>query len=86
MSITLTPPPPLQGMPEAWSKLLQHSGITSAEKKKNPQAVVDVLKFYTNQSATVTGESKFLTAQRLGKLGFIELRVDNAHRREGEVL
>lgn len=55
-------------MPEAWAKLLQNSGISAAEKKKNPQAVVDVLKFYTNQNATVSGESKFLTAQRLGTL------------------
>ena len=58
-------------MPEAWAKLLQNSGISAAEKKKNPQAVVDVLKFYTNQNATVSGESKFLTAQRLGIPSFL---------------
>lgn len=58
-------------MPEAWAKLLQNSGISAAEKKKNPQAVVDVLKFYTNQNAAVSGESKFLTAQRLGILSFL---------------
>ena len=53
-------------MPEAWAKLLQNSGISAAEKKKNPQAVVDVLKFYTNRSSHNDEESKFLTAQRYG--------------------
>ena len=65
------PPSPLptslsQGMPEAWAKLLQNSGISAAEKKKNPQAVVDVLKFYTNRSSRNDEETKFLTAQRYG--------------------
>lgn len=54
------------GMPEAWAKLLQNSGISREEKKKNPQAVVDILKFYTNRSSRAEEESKFLTAQRYG--------------------
>ena len=54
-------------MPEAWAKLLQNSGISREEKKKNPQAVVDILKFYTNRSSREEEESKFLTAQRYGK-------------------
>ena len=57
----------VQGMPEAWAKLLQNSGISREEKKKNPQAVVDILKFYTNRSSRAEEESKFLTAQRYGK-------------------
>ena len=55
-------------MPEAWSKLLQNSGITRDEKYKNPHAVIDVLKFYTRSSQTEEG-SKFLTAQRHSELG-----------------
>ena len=58
-----------QGMPEAWAKLLQNSGISAAEKKKNPQAVVKALEFYTtNQSGIMDGETKFMTAQRYGRL------------------
>jgi protein-serine/threonine kinase len=53
-------------MPEAWAKLLQNSGITRDEKKKNPQAVVDVLRFYTKRSSQNEEDSKFLTAQRYG--------------------
>lgn len=52
------------GMPEAWARLLQNSGITPAEKKKNPQAVVDVLKFYTNQPHGSEPEAKFMTTQK----------------------
>ena len=54
-------------MPEAWAKLLQNSGISAAEKKKNPQAVVKALEFFThNQSEE---QEKFLTAQRYGEEG-----------------
>lgn len=52
-------------MPEAWAKLLQHSGISAAEKKKNPQGVIKALEFYTATNSGVRdGESKFMTAQR----------------------
>lgn len=57
------------GMPEAWAKLLQNSGISAAEKKKNPQAVVKALEFYThNQShAGQEEQEKFMTAPRYGE-------------------
>lgn len=35
------------GMPEQWSKLLTSSAITQEDYEKNPQAVLDVLEFYT---------------------------------------
>ena len=55
------------GMPEAWAKLLQNSGITAAEKKNNPQGVIKALEFFTtNRSGIGEGETKFLTAQRMG--------------------
>lgn len=58
---------PPQGMPEAWAKLLLHSGISAAEKKKNPQGVIKALEFYTGSSGIGgDGESKFMTAQRYG--------------------
>ena len=39
---------PYQGMPEQWSKLLTKSAITREDYAKDPQAVLDVLEFYTD--------------------------------------
>uniref|UniRef100_A0A8K9Y7W3 non-specific serine/threonine protein kinase n=1 Tax=Oncorhynchus mykiss TaxID=8022 RepID=A0A8K9Y7W3_ONCMY len=39
------------GMPEQWSKLLQTSNISKSEQKQNPQAVLDILKFYDSSTA-----------------------------------
>uniref|UniRef100_A0A671RIA7 non-specific serine/threonine protein kinase n=1 Tax=Sinocyclocheilus anshuiensis TaxID=1608454 RepID=A0A671RIA7_9TELE len=47
-----------QGMPEQWARLLQTSNITKSEQKKNPQAVLDVLKFY---DSTGNGRQKYLS-------------------------
>uniref|UniRef100_A0A671N087 non-specific serine/threonine protein kinase n=1 Tax=Sinocyclocheilus anshuiensis TaxID=1608454 RepID=A0A671N087_9TELE len=46
------------GMPEQWARLLQTSNITKSEQKKNPQAVLDVLKFY---NSTGNGRQKYLS-------------------------
>jgi len=35
------------GLPEEWSKLLNSSAITKEDYQKNPQAVIEVLEFYT---------------------------------------
>uniref|UniRef100_A0A4W3IPT7 non-specific serine/threonine protein kinase n=1 Tax=Callorhinchus milii TaxID=7868 RepID=A0A4W3IPT7_CALMI len=48
----------LMGMPEQWARLLQTSNITKLEQKKNPQAVLDVLKFYDSKS---TVKQKYLS-------------------------
>ncbi|XP_056417126.1 serine/threonine-protein kinase PAK 1 isoform X2 [Hyla sarda] len=40
------------GMPEQWARLLQTSKISEEEQKKNPQAVLDVLKFYDSKKTT----------------------------------
>uniref|UniRef100_A0A3B4CAI0 non-specific serine/threonine protein kinase n=1 Tax=Pygocentrus nattereri TaxID=42514 RepID=A0A3B4CAI0_PYGNA len=45
-------------MPEQWARLLQTSNITKSEQKKNPQAVLDVLKFY---DSTGNGKQKYLS-------------------------
>lgn len=34
-------------MPPSWAKLLQSSQISKQEQQKNPQAVLDALKYYT---------------------------------------
>ncbi|THH33274.1 hypothetical protein EUX98_g927 [Antrodiella citrinella] len=36
------------GLPDAWSKLLTKSAITREDYQKDPQAVLDVLEFYTD--------------------------------------
>lgn len=40
---------PLQGLPDQWSKLLTKSAITREDYAKDPQAVLDVLEFYTDR-------------------------------------
>lgn len=35
-------------MPEQWSKLLTKSAITKEDYEKDPQAVLEVLEFYTD--------------------------------------
>ncbi|PVU98593.1 hypothetical protein BB559_001422 [Furculomyces boomerangus] len=38
------------GLPDQWSKLLQTSNITQQDYAQNPQAVLDVLEFYTKNA------------------------------------
>ena len=40
--------PYFQGLPEQWTRLLTSSAITREDYAKNPQAVLDVLEFYTD--------------------------------------
>uniref|UniRef100_A0A667ZX15 non-specific serine/threonine protein kinase n=1 Tax=Myripristis murdjan TaxID=586833 RepID=A0A667ZX15_9TELE len=47
----------VQGMPEQWARLLQTSNISKSEQKQNPQAVLDILKFYDSTS----GKQKYLS-------------------------
>ncbi|KAH0623955.1 hypothetical protein JD844_007182 [Phrynosoma platyrhinos] len=55
------------GMPEQWARLLQTSNITKLEQKKNPQAVLDVLKFYDSKD---TAKQKYLSFSATEKDGF----------------
>lgn len=52
------------GMPESWARLLQHSNISKIEQKKNPQAVLDVLKWYENSSHDKQNSQKYMTMNR----------------------
>uniref|UniRef100_A0A665V917 non-specific serine/threonine protein kinase n=1 Tax=Echeneis naucrates TaxID=173247 RepID=A0A665V917_ECHNA len=45
------------GMPDQWARLLQTSNISKSEQKQNPQAVLDILKFYDSTS----GKQKYLS-------------------------
>lgn len=53
------------GMPESWSKLLSVSNITPSEQKQNPQAVIDVLKFY-DSNTKVKEDEKYMNFQKTG--------------------
>ncbi|KAF4525571.1 hypothetical protein B566_EDAN015060, partial [Ephemera danica] len=52
------------GMPEAWARLLMASNISKQEQKKNPQAVLDVLKYYDNSSKEHK-PSKYMTSAKI---------------------
>uniref|UniRef100_A0A667XG62 non-specific serine/threonine protein kinase n=1 Tax=Myripristis murdjan TaxID=586833 RepID=A0A667XG62_9TELE len=51
------------GIPEQWARLLQTSNITKLEQKKNPQAVLDVLKFYDSKETVNNQKYMKLTTQ-----------------------
>uniref|UniRef100_A0A4W4HIX6 non-specific serine/threonine protein kinase n=1 Tax=Electrophorus electricus TaxID=8005 RepID=A0A4W4HIX6_ELEEL len=51
------------GMPEQWARLLQTSNITKLEQKKNPQAVLDVLKFYDSKETSNSQKYMSFTGQ-----------------------
>ena len=41
------------GLPKEWQQLLQESGISRTEQEKNPQAVMEIVKFYQEGSGDV---------------------------------
>lgn len=50
-------------MPEQWARLLQTSNISKSEQKQNPQAVLDILKFYDSTS----GKQKYISFSASGQ-------------------
>ena len=57
----------VQGMPEAWARLLMSSNISKQEQKKNPQAVLDVLNWFDNSSKEAKGSKYMTTTKMVGK-------------------
>ncbi|KAH9010842.1 Pkinase-domain-containing protein [Lactarius pseudohatsudake] len=53
------------GMPEQWSKLLTQSAITREDYQRNPQAVLDVLEFYTDHQKREMEEMGLSPATRI---------------------
>lgn len=49
-------------MPNEWKALLSSSNISKQEQKNNPQAVLDVLKWF-DAKANKQQESKYMTAK-----------------------
>ncbi|OBZ84957.1 Serine/threonine-protein kinase ste20, partial [Choanephora cucurbitarum] len=52
------------GLPDQWTRLLEGSAITAEDAAKNPQAVLDVLEFYAEQ--TKREEEEYGTSQLQG--------------------
>jgi hypothetical protein len=48
------------GLPSEWEVLLRESGITKQDQKSNPQAVIDVMSFYSENQKRDVGEDIFL--------------------------
>lgn len=48
------------GLPDSWSQLLLNSNISKVEQKQNPQAVINVLKWFDSPSK-VQNDIKFMT-------------------------
>ncbi|KAF8891037.1 Pkinase-domain-containing protein [Infundibulicybe gibba] len=63
------------GMPEQWSKLLTKSAITREDYAKDPQAVLDVLEFYTDhqkrEMEDMGAPARFNAGTGLGGIGKI---------------
>ncbi|KAA0715254.1 Serine/threonine-protein kinase PAK 1 [Triplophysa tibetana] len=60
------------GMPEQWARLLQTSNITKLEQKKNPQAVLDVLKFYdSKETANNKSADNFSSSNAMAQPHFL---------------
>ncbi|KAL1922467.1 uncharacterized protein VTP21DRAFT_10006 [Calcarisporiella thermophila] len=55
------------GLPDEWTQLLKGSHITQEDYAKNPQAVMDVLEFYTDQQRREQEESLFEHNERNNK-------------------
>lgn len=58
----------VQGMPEQWSKLLTKSAITREDYAKDPQAVLEVLEFYTDHQKRQL-EQEAMQPSRSGSMG-----------------
>ncbi|KAJ1992210.1 Protein kinase [Dimargaris cristalligena] len=55
------------GLPDQWAKLLQQSAITKDDYTKNPQAVLDVLDFYTKNNEQEPAPDMYGMTQPPGK-------------------
>jgi len=61
-------------MPEQWSKLLTQSAITREDYQRNPQAVLDVLEFYTDHQKREMEEMGGMSPATRGATAFNNTR------------
>ncbi|XP_075040420.1 serine/threonine-protein kinase PAK 3 isoform X3 [Mixophyes fleayi] len=69
------------GIPEQWARLLQTSNITKLEQKKNPQAVLDVLKFYDSKETVNNQKYMSFTSGDKSAHGYIAAHSLQGHLR-----
>ncbi|KAJ3269859.1 p21 protein (Cdc42 Rac)-activated kinase [Terramyces sp. JEL0728] len=75
----------LQGLPDHWTKMINDSGISKQDQAKNPQAVIDVIGFMTENNTASDEEKAFAkftttvekTAPSAISVGGQELEKDN---------
>ncbi|XP_075040424.1 serine/threonine-protein kinase PAK 3 isoform X6 [Mixophyes fleayi] len=70
-----------EGIPEQWARLLQTSNITKLEQKKNPQAVLDVLKFYDSKETVNNQKYMSFTSGDKSAHGYIAAHSLQGHLR-----
>ncbi|KAG8740710.1 Protein kinase [Ceratobasidium sp. 414] len=58
-----------QGLPDQWTKLLTSSAITREDYAKNPQAVLEVLEFYTDHQKRENEEMSGIQQPRMDPIG-----------------
>jgi p21-activated kinase 1 len=63
----------MQNMPKQWSTLLDFSNISKEDQSRDPQAVIDVLEFYSNKSSTDT-RARYLFGAYMNSLTLIVKR------------
>lgn len=56
------------GLPDEWERLLTSSGISKKEQQQNPQAVMDIVKFYQDVTEA-NGEDKVFKTFHVGSSG-----------------
>lgn len=64
------------GLPKEWQQLLQESGISRSEQEKNPQAVMEIVKFYQEGHGDVWDKLGNVGATQ--ELSFLQPRVDES--------
>ena len=64
------------GLPKEWQQLLQESGISRSEQEKNPQAVMEIVKFYQEGHGDVW--DKLGNVGPTQELSFLQPRVDES--------
>lgn len=60
------------GMPESWARLLKEADITKSEQKKNPEAVLHVLRWF-EKSNNCEKEGKFMKITKEAESNFTDL-------------
>lgn len=57
----------IEGLPQAWIKLLEASNISNSEQSENPEVVIDVLKYYTHSIKKKTNNKYIATQETINE-------------------